>query len=61
MLNSSKVRLINYQQKLNIRYITSLGISLLLLYNIPVVFYRDAYKQKANILKDNNKKSGIYR
>lgn len=27
----------------------------------PVVFYTDASKQKADILKDNNKKSGIYR
>ncbi len=59
MLKSSKVRLISYKQKLNIRYITSLGIGLLLLSNIPVVFYRDACKQKANILKDNNKKSKI--
>jgi hypothetical protein len=28
---------------------------------IPVVLYTDASKQKADILKDNNKKSGIYR
>jgi hypothetical protein len=28
---------------------------------LPVVFYTDACKQKTDILKDNNKKSGIYR
>jgi len=39
MLNSSKVRLIYYQQKLNIRYITSLGIDLLLLLLLLLLFY----------------------
>jgi len=90
MLNSSKVRFINYKQKFNIRYITPLGIDLLLLFlllllllvslydtdkilqirNISlisfmsiflVVIYTDCSKQKAEILKDNHKKSGIYR
>jgi hypothetical protein len=51
---------------------TDLGISLLfedmgdnnipfIMSIFPVVIYMDALKQKADIFKDNNKNSGIYR
>jgi hypothetical protein len=88
MLKSSKVRFLNYPQKLYRWYITSLAINLLLyllllslLYSycmdktspigdntilsfmstFPVAIYTDALKQKGDIFKENNKKSGIYR